>query len=78
MTEQASCNWPVGYLARADIPCGKPALIRIDRPWRLPSFYICADHMNDPRVYREAQQNGVAWALLSDPDEQQMAIERAR
>ena len=63
-----TCNWPVGYLAKIDIPCGKPALIRIDRPWRLPSFYICSDHMNDVRVYREAQQNG-GWWLLGNSDD---------
>jgi hypothetical protein len=63
----------VGYLARIDVPCGKPALIRIDRPWHLPSFYICAEHMNDPRVYREAKENGYSWAMVTDSDDHLVA-----
>jgi hypothetical protein len=63
-----SCNWPVGYLATADVPCGKPALIRIERKWRLPAWYVCSTHMNDPRVYAEVSANQLHWSLLADPD----------
>ena len=64
-----ACNWPVGYLATLDVACGKPALIRIDRLWHLPSWYICAEHMNDRRVYQEVASNKLSWVLLGDSDD---------
>jgi hypothetical protein len=62
------CNWPVGYEHDRDIPCGALAVIRIDRRRPLPALFICIKHMDDRRVYREAQLNGAHWAMIGDGD----------
>ena len=67
------CNWPVAYEDWRDILCGQPAVIRIDRPWHLPSWLICAQHMNDLRVYREAQVNGASWLLVREPEQRMIS-----